>query len=481
MDTAITIAADVRSGKRTAESVVRESLDAIESGNEKLNALLGVFSSAIEDAREIDRRIAAGEDVGVLAGVPIVMKDNMLVKGERCSAGSRILENYDAPYDSTVTKRLRAAGAVLIGRANMDEFAMGSSTENSHYGPSRNPWDVTRVPGGSSGGSAVAVAAGFAPIALGSDTGGSIRQPASLCGVVGLKPTYGRVSRHGLMALSSSLDQIGPFARTVEDAELVMSVMQGSDPLDATTASDGSSVAPAGAMEDKCDDMKGLRVGVPKEYFVDGMDENIKKSVLDAVVEFERAGAEIVPISLPTAEYALAAYYVIQPCECSSNLGRFDGIRFGYSSEGQTLLETYERSRGEGFGAEVQRRIILGTFALSAGYSDAFYKKASKVRTLIKRDFDEAFKLCDVIAAPTSPSLAWAIGEKFADPLSMYLSDIYTVSANLATIPAMSVPCGFVDGLPVGLQLMARPFDEASLYRAGKFYQGVTDWHLKTV
>ncbi len=475
METAINIATDVRSGKRTAESAVRESLDAIESGNEKLNALLGVFASAIEDAREIDRRIAAGEDVGVLAGVPIVMKDNMLVKGERCSAGSRILENYDAPYDATVTKRLRAAGAVLIGRANMDEFAMGSSTENSHYGPSRNPWDVSRVPGGSSGGSAVAVAAGFAPIALGSDTGGSIRQPAALCGIVGLKPTYGRVSRHGLMALSSSLDQIGPFTRTVEDAELVMSVMQGEDEMDATTAADGE-----GSKAERIEGAKGLRVGVPKEYFVDGMDENIKKSVLDAVAEFERAGAEIVPISLPTAEYALAAYYVIQPCEAASNLGRFDGIRFGYSSEGQTLLETYERSRGEGFGAETQRRIILGTFVSSAGYSDAFYKKASKVRTLIKRDFDEAFKRCDVIAAPTSPSLAWAIGEKFADPLSMYLSDIYTVSANLATIPAMSVPCGFVDGLPVGLQLMARPFDEASLYRAGKFYQSVTDHHLKT-
>ncbi|MEI6511303.1 MAG: Asp-tRNA(Asn)/Glu-tRNA(Gln) amidotransferase subunit GatA [Candidatus Uhrbacteria bacterium] len=472
METAIKIAADVRSKVRTAESVVREALDAIESGNEKLNALLGTYSSAIEDAKEIDRRIAAGEDVGVLAGVPIVMKDNMLVKGERCSAGSRILENYDAPYDSTVTTRLRAAGAVLIGRANMDEFAMGSSTENSHYGPSRNPWDVSRVPGGSSGGSAVAVAAGFAPIALGSDTGGSIRQPAALCGIVGLKPTYGRVSRHGLMALSSSLDQIGPFARTVEDAELVMSVMQGKDEMDATSAGVVEGVKGV-------DGIKGLRVGVPKEYFVDGMDENIRRSVLDAVAEFERAGAEIVPISLPTAEYALAAYYVIQPCEAASNLGRFDGIRFGYSSEGQTLLETYERSRGEGFGAETQRRIILGTFVSSAGYSDAFYKKASKVRTLIKRDFDEAFKRCDVIAAPTSPSLAWAIGEKFADPLSMYLSDIYTVSANLATIPAMSVPCGFVDGLPVGLQLMARPFDEASLYRAGKFYQSVTDHHLK--
>jgi len=475
MDTAIEIARDIREGKRSSEETVRDCLDRIESGNEKLNALLGTFDDAIERARGMDERRAAGEDIGPLGGVPVILKDNILVKGERCTAGSRILENYDAAYDSTVTKRLRAAGAVLIGRSNCDEFAMGSSTENSHFGTTRNPWDTDRVPGGSSGGSAAAVAAGFVPLAFGSDTGGSIRQPASLCGVVGLKPTYGRVSRYGLMALASSLDQIGPFARTVEDAALALGVIQGDDPLDATTVA-GEDVSVPELLEKN---VKGLRVGVPKEYFVDGMDEDVKRSVMDAIAVYEKAGATIVEISLPHAEYAIAAYYVVQSSEASSNLGRFDGIRYGYSSEGNSLLETYERSRGEGFGREVQRRIMLGTFALSKGYSDAFYSKALKVRTLIKRDFDEAFKEVDVIATPTSPSVAWPIGEKFSDPLAMYLSDIYTVSANLATIPGMSIPCGFVNGLPVGLQLLAKPFDEQAIFRAGAFYQAATDWHTR--
>ncbi len=476
MDTARNIARDIREGKRTAEDVVRESLDAIESQNGALNALLGVSTTALDEARAIDKRIAAGEEVGPLAGVPVVLKDNMMVAGQRCTAGSRILENHDAAYDSTVTKKLRDAGAIIVGRANMDEFAMGSSTENSHYGPSRNPWDTARVPGGSSGGSAVAVAAGFAPLAFGSDTGGSIRQPASLCGVVGLKPTYGRVSRHGLMALASSLDQIGPFARTVEDAALALQVIQGDDAMDATTVAGESVTVP----ELLPKDVKGLRIGVPKEYFIDGMDEDVKKSVMDALATLESNGAKLVEISLPHTDYAMAAYYIIQPSEASSNLARFDGIRYGFSSEGKTLLETYERSRGEGFGPEVQRRIMLGTYALSAGYSDAFYKKALKVRTLIKRDFDEAFKDVDVIAGPTSPSLAWPIGEKFNDPLAMYLSDVYTVSANLATIPGMSVPCGFVNGLPVGLQLLGKPFDEDAIFRVGAFYQSVTNWHNRT-
>lgn len=470
------IARAVREGSRSCEETVRACLERVESGNGKLNALLGTYEDALERARGIDERVAAGEDPGPLAGVPVVMKDNILVKGERCSAGSRILENYDAVYDATVTRRLRAAGAVLIGRANCDEFAMGSSTENSHYGPSRNPWDTARVPGGSSGGSAVAVAAGFAPLAFGSDTGGSIRQPASLCGVVGLKPTYGRVSRYGLISLASSLDQIGPFARTVEDAALALQVIQGDDPMDATTVA-GEDVAVPELLER---DVRGLRIGVPKEYFVEGMDEGVKRAVLDAVAVFEKAGAEIVDISLPHAEYAIAAYYVVQPSEASSNLGRFDGIRYGYSSEGNSLSETYERSRGEGFGPEVQRRIMLGTFALSKGYADAFYRKSLKARTLIKRDFDEAFKRVDVIATPTSPSVAWPIGEKFNDPLSMYLADIYTVSANLATVPGLSVPCGFVNGLPAGLQLIGKAFDEAAVLRAGAYYQGVTDWHTRT-
>ncbi len=476
MKTAIEIARDIREGKRSSEDVVKESLAIIEAQNPALNAVLGVFSNTLDRARDIDRRLAAGEDVGVLGGVPVVLKDNMLVKGERCSAGSRILENYDATYDSTITKRLRDAGAVLIGRANMDEFAMGSSTENSHYGPTKNPWDISCVPGGSSGGSAAVVAAGFVPLAFGSDTGGSIRQPASLTGIVGLKPTYGRVSRYGLMAMASSLDQIGPFARTVEDAALALSVIQGDDPLDGTTVAGADVSVPE--LIDR--DVTGLRVGVPKEYFVEGMDERVRQNVMDAVAVFEKAGAEIVDISLPTSPYALAAYYVVMPCEVSSNLGRFDGIRYGYSSSGSTLLETYERSRGEGFGKEVQRRILLGTFALSKGYYDAYYKKALKVRTLLKRDFDEAFKQVDVIVGPTSPSVAWKLGEKFADPLAMYLSDIYTVSANLATVPAMSIPCGFVDGLPVGLQLTAKPFAESTLFRAGAFYQSATDWHNQT-
>ena len=476
MDTAIEISRDIREGKRSSEEVVKECLSRIESGNEKLNALLGTFDDAIDRARGIDERRAAGEDIGPLGGVPVILKDNILVKGERCTAGSRILENYDAAYDSTVTKRLRAAGAVLIGRANCDEFAMGSSTENSHYGPTRNPWDTSRVPGGSSGGSAAAVAAGFAPLAFGSDTGGSIRQPASLCGIVGLKPTYGRVSRYGLMALASSLDQIGPFARTVEDAALALEVIQGDDPMDSTTVAGAEVSVPE--LLDK--DVRGMRVGVPKEYFIDGMDENVRRAVMDAVAAYEKAGATIVEVSLPHAEYGIAAYYVVQPCEASSNLSRFDGIRFGYSSEGQTLLETYERSRGEGFGPEVQRRIMLGTFALSKGYHDAFYKKALKARTLIKRDFDEAFKDVDVLATPTSPSVAWPIGEKSSDPLAMYLADVFTVSANMATIPGMSIPCGFVDGLPVGLQLLAKPFNEQALFRAGAFYQTATDWHTRT-
>jgi aspartyl-tRNA(Asn)/glutamyl-tRNA(Gln) amidotransferase subunit A len=353
---------------------------------------------------------------------------------------------------------------------------MGSSTENSHFGPTRNPWDTSRVPGGSSGGSAVAVAADFAPLAFGSDTGGSIRQPAGLTGIVGLKPTYGCVSRYGLMAVASSLDQIGPFARTVEDAALALSVIQGDDPKDATTVANADVVVPE--LLDKT--VKGLRIGIPKEYFIEGMDENVRRAVMDAVHVLETAGAQTVEISLPHTSYAIAAYYIVQPCEASSNLGRFDGIRYGYSSEAPTLLETYERSRGEGFGREVQRRIMLGTYALSAGYRDAYYRKALKVRSLIKRDFDKAFKNVDVIATPTSPSVAWPIGEKFNDPLAMYLADVYTVSANLATIPGMSVPCGFVDGLPVGLQLLGKPFDESTLFRVGAYYQSATDWHTRT-
>ena len=460
----------------SSEELVAACLKTIEGRNGELNALLGVSESALAEAREVDARRAAGESLGPLAGIPVVLKDNMLVKGWTATAGSKILETYRASYDSTVATRLKQAGAVLIGRANMDEFAMGSSNESSHFGAVKNPWDVTRVPGGSSGGSAVAVAGGFALAALGSDTGGSIRQPASLTGVVGLKPTYGRVSRYGLMSLASSLDQIGPFARTVEDAALVMQAIEGADPKDATSASDLETFAPEIASRD----IKGLKVGVPKEYFVEGMDPEVKARVMDAVKAFESAGAEIVEISLPHSEYALAAYYIIQPAEASSNLGRYDGMRYGFSKTGRSLADTYERTRGDGFGAEVKRRIMLGAYTLSAGYRDAYYRKALKVRALIRRDFEEAFKRVDVIAAPTSPTVAWKIGEKFNDPLAMYLADIYTVSMNLSGNPAMSIPCGFAHGLPVGLQLIGKWFDEPTLYRTGMAYQAMTDWHTKT-
>ncbi len=464
----------IASKKATAEEIVKACLDRIEE-NKELNAFIEVAGDALDQAREIDKRLANGEDVGVLGGVPIALKDNMLVQGWKTTGGSMVLEGHRSAYDSTVAKRLKAAGAILIGRTNMDEFAMGSSTETSHYGPTKNPWDLEKVPGGSSGGSAVAVAAGLVPVALGSDTGGSIRQPASLCGVTGLKPTYGRVSRYGLMALASSFDQIGPFAHSVEDAALVMEVIEGRDGQDATSVELKDTTVP----ELLGKDVKGLKIGIPKEYFVDEMDSGIKKLVMDAVSEFEKAGAQVKEISLPHAEYALATYYIVMPAEASSNLGRYDGLRFGYHSCGENLIETYERTRGEGFGKEVQRRIMLGSYTLSAGYYDAYYRKALQVRTLLKQDFDEALKQVDLIITPTSPSVAWGLGEKFNDPITMYLSDIYTITANLVSVPAMSIPCGFVHDLPVGLHLAAKHFDEYQLYRAGAFYQSVTDWHKR--
>ncbi|MBI4437744.1 Asp-tRNA(Asn)/Glu-tRNA(Gln) amidotransferase subunit GatA [Candidatus Uhrbacteria bacterium] len=464
------------SGELTAVDYAQGCLDAIANGNENLNAFLEVSQTALDEAASIDARRAAGESLGSLAGIPIGLKDNMLVRGWGSTSGSQILEGYRGAYDSTITQRLQAAGAILIGRTNMDEFAMGSSTETSHHGASCNPWDAQKVPGGSSGGSAVAVAAGFIPAALGSDTGGSIRQPASLCGVVGLKPTYGRVSRYGLMALASSFDQIGPITRTVEDAALILEAIEGRDPKDGTSVELTNTTVPA-LIEKSVD---GMTLGVPKEYFASGMDAHVASVVHEAIAELERAGAKIQEISMPHSEYALAAYYIIQPAEASSNLGRFDGLRYGYHSSGENLPETYKRTRGEGFGKEVKRRIMLGSYTLSAGYYDAYYRKALKVRTLIKRDFDEAFKRVDAIVCPTSPSVAWNLGEKFDDPLAMYLADIYTVTANLATVPGLSVPCGFVDGLPVGLQILAKPFDEYTLFRVGATYQDRTNWHKQS-
>lgn len=466
----------MEAGELTSEALVKSYLDRIESDNEELHALLSFSDQALAQAREIDARRAAGEPLGSLAGIPVVLKDNLLVEDWEVTSGSQVLEGHKGAYNATVVERLRAADAVLLGRANMDEFAMGSSNESSHYGPTKNPWDKTKVPGGSSGGSAAAVAAGFTPVALGSDTGGSIRQPASLCGVVGLKPTYGRVSRYGLMAMASSLDQIGPLTRTVEDAATVLEVVEGRDEHDATSVELSNTTVPE--LLEK--DLTGMTLGLPKEYFIEGMDPEVKKAVMEAVAELERAGAKIVDVSLPHAEYALAAYYIIMPAEASSNLGRFDGLRYGYHSSGKDLQDTYSRSRGEGFGPEVKRRIMLGSYTLSAGYYDAYYRKALKVRSLIKKDFDEALKTVDAIVTPTSPSVAWGIGEKFNDPLTMYLSDIYTISANLATVPALSIPCGFSDGLPIGLQIMGKPFDEHTLLRIGAAYQEKTDWHLRT-
>ena len=451
----------------TSEELVRSCLKKIEEENEALNAFIWVSGTAIDEAKEIDLRREAGEELSVLAGIPIAVKDNILVQGWEITAGSQILENHKGAYDATVIERLKNAGAILIGRTNMDVFAMGSSTETSHYGSTKNPHDRTKVPGGSSGGSAVAVAAGFVPCALGSDTGGSVRQPASLCGVVGLKPTYGRVSRYGLIPMASSLDQIGPFTNTIEDAALVMEVIEGKDENDATSIELASTTAPE-LIEP---DVKGLRIGLPKEYFVEGMDEEIRMRIDEAVKKFEAAGAIIKEVSLPHAKYALAAYYIVAPSEITSNLGRFDGLRYGYHSQGSNLLDTYERTRGEGFGPEVKRRIMLGSYTLSAGYYDAYYKKALQVRSLIKQDFDEALKEVDVILTPTSPSVAWDLGAKFDDPITMYLSDIYTITANLAAIPAISIPCGTAHGLPVGLQLMGKAFDEHMLYRAGMWFE----------
>lgn len=432
-------------------------------------------NTALEQATDADRRIASGE-AGPLLGVPMALKDLLSTAGIVTTCGSRILQGYHPPYDATVYARLRDVGAVLLGKLNMDEFAMGSSTENSALGITANPWDLATVPGGSSGGSAAAVAAGEAAFTLGSDTGGSVRQPASLCGVVGLKPTYGRVSRFGLIAFASSLDQIGPLTRTVEDAALVLSVIAGQDPLDSTSAP----VDVPGYLALLGEDLRGLRIGVPAEYFVEGTEPGVEAAVREGIAQLERLGAELVDVSLPSTGYALSTYYIIAPAEVSSNLSRYDGVKYGYrSTDGEDLIETYLSTRDQGFGAEVKRRIMVGTYALSSGYYDAYYLKAQKVRTLIKAEFDAAFERCDVIASPTSPSVAFKIGSRTADPLAMYLSDVFTIPASMAGIPAVSVPCGFSDGLPVGMQLIGRAFDEATILRAAHAYERSTEWHTR--
>jgi aspartyl-tRNA(Asn)/glutamyl-tRNA(Gln) amidotransferase subunit A len=462
--TALEIAAAVRAGERSAREVVDEHLTAIEARDGELNAFnLVLGDQAREAADRIDQQVAAGGDPGPLAGVPVALKDNLCTRGVATTCSSRILEGWEPPYDATVVERLTDAGAIAIGKTNLDEFAMGSSTENSAFGPTRNPHDPSRVPGGSSGGSTAAVAAGFAPLALGSDTGGSIRQPAALCGVVGAKPTYGRVSRYGLVAFASSLDQIGPIARTVADAAALFDVLAGPDPLDSTSIPE-----PPPAVASTLDrGVDGLRVGLVQELMGEGIAGDVAGRVREAAGVLEAAGAKVGDATVPAAVYGLTAYYLIAPAEASSNLARFDGVRYGLRVDAPTTGEMNEATRTAGFGAEVKRRIMLGTYALSAGYYDAYYGKAQKVRTLIIRDFAAAYEEFDLLLAPTSPTTAFPLGEKTADPLTMYLNDVCTIPANLSGQPAMSVPFGTGDdGLPVGVQVLAPTLAEEPMFRA---------------
>jgi aspartyl-tRNA(Asn)/glutamyl-tRNA(Gln) amidotransferase subunit A len=448
----------------SAVELARSFLEKIEKEDKKISSYLSVLPElALSQAEKIDGMIYQKKELPLLAGVPCAIKDNMMLRGEKCTAASKILENYYAPYSATVVKKLEKEGAVFLGKTNLDEFAMGSSTENSAFKITKNPHDITRVPGGSSGGSAAAVAADMAVFSLGSDTGGSIRLPASFCGVAGLKPTYGAVSRYGLIAFASSLDQIGPFAKTIEDVETVFKVISGKDPMDSTSV-------PFQYNQSKIN-IKGMKIGVPKEYFVEGMEKEVEEAVKSTIKKYEEMGAEIKEVSLPNTKYALPAYYIISPSEASANLARFDGIRYGFSTkDADSLLEVYSKSKGEGFGPEVRRRIMIGTYALSSGYYDAYYLKAQKVRTLVKKDFEKAFEKVDILMTPASPTLPFKIGEKTEDPLSMYLSDIYTVSINLAGLPAIVIPVGESKGLPIGLQIIGKPFEENIILQTAKIY-----------
>ena len=456
--------------KTTATALAEAFYNKIQKDDPQIGAYLILSKNrAMETAGRIDRLVAQGADLPPLGGVPVGIKDVMVTRGVRSTAGSKILGNYIPPYDCTAVARMEAAGAIVLGKLNCDEFAMGSSNENSAFHPVRNPRDTSRVPGGSSGGSAAAVAAGMAVVALGSDTGGSIRQPASFCGVVGLMPTYGRVSRYGLIAFASSLDHIGPLARTVKDAAIVLRTIAGRDPMDSTSAD----VPVPNYVAELEKPIRGLKVGVAKEYFEEGLDSEVRNAVETAIKKLAQLECEIVPVSLPHTEYAIPTYYIVATAEASSNLARFDGVRYGYRARNaRALSDMYRRSRDEGFGAEVKRRIMLGTYALSAGYYDAYYLKAQKVRTLLTRDFDEAFKKVDAIVTPTSPTAAFKLGEKVDDPLAMYLADIYTVTADLAGIPGISIPCGEThEKLPIGLQILGRHFDEATILRVAHAYE----------
>ncbi|MEW8297614.1 MAG: Asp-tRNA(Asn)/Glu-tRNA(Gln) amidotransferase subunit GatA [Candidatus Thiodiazotropha sp.] len=471
------LGAAMRAGEFTSVELTRHFIDRIDRLNGELNALITATpEQALAEAEAADRAIQSGK-AGPLAGIPLVQKDIFCTRGVKTSCGSRMLDNFISPYDATVVERLKQAGAVSLGKANMDEFAMGSSNETSYYGPVRNPWDRDRVPGGSSGGSAAAVAARLAAAATGTDTGGSIRQPAALCGITGLKPTYGRVSRYGMIAFASSLDQAGPMTRSAEDAALMLQAMAGFDARDSTCADQ--------AVDDYTatlnDSLQGVKIGLPREYFGEGLESGVAASIEEAIDLYRQLGAEVVEISLPNTGLAVPTYYVVAPAECSSNLSRFDGVRFGYRCEDPKDLEDlYKRTRGEGFGAEVKRRILIGTYALSAGYYDAYYLKAQKTRHLISDDFKRAFETVAVVMGPTSPTTAFALGEKVDDPVTMYLNDIYTIATNLAGLPGISIPVRAVDGLPVGLQIIGNYFNEGKLLNLAHRYQSETDWHRQT-
>ena len=470
------MAKDLKARKVSSEELTRTFLERIERHNPKLNAFITVLKdSALAEARAADKLIASGKG-GPLTGLPIAHKDIFCTEGVRTTCASKMLDNFVAPYDATVVSRLKQAGTVLLGKTNMDEFAMGSSNETSYYGPVKNPWDETRVPGGSSGGSAAAVAARLAPAATGTDTGGSIRQPAALVGLTGLKPTYGRVSRYGIVAFASSLDQAGVITYTAEDTAMLLGAIAGFDAHDSTCL-DKPVPDYVATLEQP---VKGLRIGVPKEFFDKGLDPKVAEAVQAAIAVYKKLGAEVKDVSLPNFWLSVPTYYVVAPAECSSNLARFDGVRFGYRCKDPVdLTDLYMRSRGEGFGAEVKRRIMTGTYVLSSGYYDAYYLKAQKTRSLIRRDFLEAFKSVDVIMGPTAPSTAFGLGEKADDPVTMYLNDIYANGVNLAGLPGLSIPAGFAAGLPVGLQLIGNYFDEARLLAMGHQYQRETDWHTR--
>jgi aspartyl-tRNA(Asn)/glutamyl-tRNA(Gln) amidotransferase subunit A len=460
-------------GEASVKEIVQDLFQRIEKTESKVKALcLLDKEDVLSQCEGLEKQ---GDKQGRLFGIPVVIKDNICVEGQDTTCSSRILKGFKPPYDATVVSRLKQEGAVILGRANMDEFAFGSSCETSCYGPTHNPWDLKRIPGGSSGGSAASVASDETILALGSDTGGSIRQPAALCGVVGLKPTYGRVSRYGLIAFASSLDQIGPLAKDVTDAALLLSVIAGYDAYDSTCV---DKPVPDYA-KSLVNDVRGITIGVPKEYFAQGLDKEVKQATEEALELLKKSGARVKEISLAHTEYAVADYYIVATAEASSNLARFDGVQYGYrNTQARDLIGMYRKTRGAGFGEEAKRRIILGTYALSSGYYDAYYLRALKVRRLIKEDFDRAFKQCDCIITPTSPTTAFKIGERIDNPLAMYLSDIYTISVNLAGVPAISVPCGFNrQGLPIGLQIIAKPFDEEMLFRAAYTFEQNSDWH----